>query len=227
MKHEEIGGIAMGVNFSLSPAYVAHYEGVPFGLALISGCRNFTSPPGFDLYKRKLLRKMRKRENLAKISGRINIYDQFFQGFGYECPLPKHLKRTIHSGFPKYNLMVDAHFMAEMCGGILVAVADYDRFEGALTLDIASDGEICRGMGGREMKTKRVEIVLRDEKEIVCVLCQGPDEKTRISDDTRAVLFYAYGVPGIEGRYLREGLTIAADTMDQFGNGRVEYLEIF
>ena len=227
MKHEEIGGIAMVVNFSLGSAYTAHYQGVPFGLTLISGCQNFLSPPGFDLYRRKLLRKMRKRENLAKISDRIDIYDQFFQGFGYECPLPKHLRRTINSGFPKYNLMVDAHFMAEMCGGILVAVADYDRFEGALTLDIANDGEICRGMGEREMKTKKSEIVLRDEKEIVCVLCQGPDEKTRINEDTRNVLFYAYGVPGIEGRYLREGLTIAADTMAQFGNGTVECVEIY
>jgi len=217
----------MVVNFSLSPAYIAHYEGVPFGLTLISGCQNFTSPPGFDLYRRKLLRKMRKRENLAHISERIDIYDQFFQSFGYECPLPKHLRRTINSGFPKYNLMVDAHFMAEMCGGILVAVADYDRFDGALTLDIANDGEISRGMGGREMRTKKGEIVLRDEKEIVCVLCQGPDEKTRISEDTRNVLFYAYGIPGIEGRYLRDGLTVAADTMAQFGNGMVECVEIY
>jgi DNA/RNA-binding domain of Phe-tRNA-synthetase-like protein len=59
------------------------------------------------------------------------------------------------------------------------------------------------------------------------VLCQGPDEKTRISDDTRNVLFYSYGVPGIEAHYLKEGLTIAADTMTQFGNGTIEYVEIF
>jgi len=206
---------------------MAHYQGVPFGLALISGCQNFTNPLGFDHYKRKLLRKMRKRENLARISERIDIYDQFFKSFGYECPLPKHLKRTIHSGFPKYNLMVDTHFMAEMCGGILVAVADYARFDGALILDVASDGEICRGMGGRTMRAKKDEIVLMDERDIVCVLCQGPDEKTRISDDTRNVLFYAYGVPGIEGRYLKEGLTIAADTIAQFGNGTVECVEIY
>jgi DNA/RNA-binding domain of Phe-tRNA-synthetase-like protein len=219
--------MSMITHFSLSEAYRARYGGVPFGLTLISGCQNFISPPGFDTYKRKLLRKMRKRENLAQISERIDIYDQFFEDFGYECPLPKHLKRTINSGFPKYNLMVDVHFMAEMCGGILVAVADYVRFDGALTLDVAEEGEICRGMGGRDMMTKKDEIVLKDEREIVCVLCQGPDEKTRISDDTRNVLFYAYGVPGIEARYLEQGLTIAADTMVQFGNGKTEYSEIF
>lgn len=217
----------MRLNFSLSSDYVTNYQGVPFGLTLISGCQNLINPPGFDRHKRKLLRKMRKRENLARISEQIDTYDRFFQGFGYECPLPKHLKRTINSGFPRYNLMVDAHFMAEMCGGILVAVADYDRFDGELTLDLAREDEICVGMGGRDLRTKEGEIVLRDKQGIVCVLCQGADEKTRVNDGTRNVLFYAYGVPGIEGRYLKEGLTIAADTMAQFGNGRIEYVETF
>jgi DNA/RNA-binding domain of Phe-tRNA-synthetase-like protein len=217
----------MAIDFSISPAYAAQYDGVAFGLALISGCGNPADPPGFDQHRRKLLRKMRKRETLAEISERIEIYDRFFNGFGFTCPLPKHLQRTIHSGFPKYNLMVDAHFMAEMCAGILVAVADYDRIDGAMTLDLADEGETCRGMGDRHLVTNEDEIVLRDEKEIICVLCQGADEKTRVGTDTHRVLFYAYAVPGIERRYLREGLTIAADTMVEFGNGTVEGLEIY
>ena len=217
----------MGIDFSISPSYMAQYQGVGFGLALISGCQNSANPPGFNLYKRKLLRKMRKRETLAQISGRIDIYDQFFRSFGHECPLPKHLKRTVNSGFPKYNLVVDTHFIAEMCAGILVAVTDYDRFDGGLTLDLALEGEICRGMGGRHITTGKGEIVLRDERAIVCVLCQGADEKTRVKDDTRNVLFYGYAVPGIESRYLKEGLTVAADTMVAFGNGKIESIEIY
>ena len=170
---------------------------------------------------------MRKRETLAEITKRIDLYDRFFQGFGFECPLPKHLKRTVNSGFPRYNLMVDAHFMAEMCAGILVAVTDYDRFEGGLTLDVAEEGETCHGMGGREFITKDGEIVFRDEKEIVCVLCQGADEKTRVKDDTRNAFFYGYAVPGIEAEPLKEGLTVAAETMSQFGAGKIEMVEVF
>jgi hypothetical protein len=123
--------------FSMSTQYREKYPGVGFGLTLISGCRNHENPPGFDQYKRKLLRKMRKRETLAEISARIDTYADFFQSFGFVCPLSKHLKRTINSGFPRYDLIVDAHFMAEMCAGILVAVTDYDRFDGNLTLDTA------------------------------------------------------------------------------------------
>ncbi|MBN2125786.1 MAG: hypothetical protein JW821_15925, partial [Deltaproteobacteria bacterium] len=192
--------------FSISNRYGERYPGVPFGLTLITGCRNEPNPPGFDPYKRKLLRKMRKRETLAEITERVDLYDRFFNDFGQQCPLPKHLHRTVHSGFPRYDLMVDAHFMAEMCAGILVAVTDYDRFDGNLTLDLSEDGEICRGMGQREFRTRQGEIVLRDEREIVCVLCQGADEKTRVKEETINVLFYGYGVPGIGQDPLRFGL---------------------
>ena len=213
--------------FSMSTQYREKYPGVGFGLTLISGCQNHENPPGFDQYKRKLLRKMRKRETLAEISVRIATYADFFQRFGFVCPLSQHLKRTINSGFPRYDLIVDAHFMAEMCAGILVAVTDYDHFDGNLTLDTTAEGEVCAGMGGREFVTREDEIVLRDEKEIVCVLCQGADEKTRAREDTNSVLFYAYAVPGIESQYLKAGLTIAAETMAEFGGGKIEGIEVY
>jgi len=219
--------MSMSVRFSKSSRYLSRYPEVAFGLTLISGCQNFLNPPGFDQYKRKLLRTMRRRETLAQVTERIEIYDRFFEGFGFECPLPKHLKRTVFSGFPRYNLMLDAHFMAEMCAGILVAVIDFDHCDGELTLDLAEEGELCRGMGQRELRAKQGEIVLRDEKEIICILCQGPDEKTRVRDDTRNVVFYSYAVPGIDQRYLKEGLTIAAETMSEFGEGTIEGVEIF
>ena len=214
-------------NLSLSDAYNEKYSGVGFCITLITKCINPLNPPGFDTYKRKLLRKMRKRESLLEISQRIDIYNQFFQSFGFICPLSNHLKRTINSGFPRYNLMVDTHFIAEMTSGILVAVADYDCFDGSLTLDLAKEGEICEGMGGRKILTRKGEIVLRDEKEIVCVLCQGADEKTRVQEGTENVVFYAYAVPGIESTYLSEGLSIAANTMKEFGGGRSEGMVMY
>ncbi len=213
-------------DFKMSAKYRQTYPAVGFGLTLISGCQNHENPPAFDQHKRKFLRAMRKRETLAEITARIETYAGFFKMFGFACPLTQHLKRTVHSGFPRYDLIVDAHFMAEMCAGILVAVTDYDRFNGSLTLDAAAEGEVCAGMGGREFVTRADEIVLRDEKEIVCVLCQGADEKTRVREDTTRVLFYAYAVPGIESRYLKDGLTLAAETIAEFGGGTIEGIEV-
>lgn len=217
----------MDHDFCVSQQYLEAYPDVGFGLAFIRGCRHVLKPAGFDAYKRKLLRKMRRRDTLAQISGRIEIYADFFKQFGFDCPLTKHLKRTIHSGFPRYSLFVDAHFMAEMCAGILVAVTDYQQFDGNLQLDVADEEETCTGMGGRIFITKKGEIVLRDDKEIVCVLCQGADEKTRVREDTENVLFYAYAVPGIERVHLQEGLAIAADTLVEFGGGQTEFIDVY
>ena len=217
----------MFLEFSLSERYQEIYPGVGFGLTLINSCREAGSPEGFAPYKKKYLRKMRKRETLAQITERVKIYDTFFQQFGYPCPLTKHLKRTVNSGFPMYSLFVDAHFMAEMCAGILVAVTDADKFDGGLTLDVAEAGETCKGMGGRLFVMREEEIVLRDEKEIVCVLCQGADEKTRVTEDTTNVLFYAYAVPGIESDHLRNGLSVAAETLAEFGDGSIEGINIY
>jgi hypothetical protein len=50
--------------FSMSAQYQERYPGVGFGLTLITGCQNHENPPGFDQHKRKLLRKMRKRQTL-------------------------------------------------------------------------------------------------------------------------------------------------------------------
>jgi hypothetical protein len=136
------GGIVLNHSFSTSQKYLDEYPDVGFGLTLISGCQDAENPAGFDHYKRKLLRKMRKRQTLAQISERIETYAGFFQQFGFECPLTKHLKRTINSGFPRYSLYVDAHFMAEMCAGILVAVTDFKKLEGQLLLDTAGEKEM-------------------------------------------------------------------------------------
>jgi len=64
-------------------------------------------------------------------------------------------------------------------------------------------------------------------KEIVCVLCQGADEKTRVKEDTENVLLYAYTVPGIERAHLQDGLTIAADILVEFGRGEIEFIDVY
>ena len=37
--------------------------------------------------------------------------------------------------------------------------------------------------------------------------------------------FYAYAVPGIAGQYLEQGLTIAAETLVEFGGGKIEFID--
>ena len=117
--------------------------------------------------------------------------------------------------------------MAEMCAGILVAVADHDRFDGALMLDVAGPDELCEGMGGREMRTVDGEIVLRDEKEIVACCARVPMKRPGFRIPHGMFSSMLTGIPGVTEGVLKEGLSIAAETMAEFGNGTVREITLY
>src|SRR4030067_1793825 len=118
------------VSFHITDAYRQRFPNLAFGIGTIQGCTYFEKNESFKLFKRELLRKMRRRSNLVQIEEGTNLYDQFFKEWGYPCPLPGHFKRTIEMGFPIINLYIDTHIIAEMCHGILMALSVLARVEG-------------------------------------------------------------------------------------------------
>jgi len=215
------------VSLNLTEAYRSRFPELCFGIGTIQACTYFEKSESFKLYKRELLRKMRRRANLAQIEERINLYDQFFKEWGYPCPLPGHLKRTIEMGFPIINLYIDTHIMAEMCHGILMAIQDLDRFHGEWRLDLASEGETFQAVSGRTLYCKEEEIVLRDEKEIVCSFFQGPDSRTKIDESSKNIVVYVFTAPGIQMEHVSNGIQLALEILQQFGKGIDPWWKVF
>ena len=212
---------------TITEAYHRRFPELCFGIGTIQACTYFEKSESFKLYKRELLRKMRRRANLAQIEERINLYDQFFEEWGYPCPLPGHLKRTIEMGFPIINLYIDTHIMAEMCHGILMAIQDLDRFHGEWRLDLASEGETFQAVSGRTLYCKEEEIVLRDEKEIVCSFFQGPDSRTKIDESSKNIVVYVFTAPGIQMEHVSNGIQLALEILQQFGKGIDPWWKVF
>ena len=215
------------VSLNLTEAYRSRFPELCFGIGTIQACTYFEKSESFKLYKRELLRKVRRRANLAQIEERINLYDQFFEEWGYPCPLPGHLKRTIEMGFPIINLYIDTHIMAEMCHGILMAIQDLDRFHGEWRLDLASEGETFQAVSGRTLYCKEEEIVLRDEKEIVCSFFQGPDSRTKIDESSKNIVVYVFTAPGIQMEHVSNGIQLALEILQQFGKGIDPWWKVF
>lgn len=212
---------------TITEAYHRRFPELCFGIGTIQACTYFEKSESFKLYKRELLRKMRRRANLAQIEERINLYDQFFKEWGYPCPLPGHLKRTIEMGFSIINLYIDTHIMAEMCHGILMAIQDLDRFHGEWRLDLASEGETFQAVSGRTLYCKEEEIVLRDEKEIVCSFFQGPDSRTKIDESSKNIVVYVFTAPGIQMEHVSNGIQLALEILQQFGKGIDPWWKVF
>jgi len=215
------------VSLTIAEAYRSRFPELSFGIGTIQACTHFEKSESFKLYKRELLRKMRRKANLAQIEERINLYDQFFKEWGYLCPLPGHFKRAVEMGFPIVNLYIDTHIMAEMCHGILMAIQDMDRFDGQWRLDLAQEGETFEGVSGRMLICKEEEIVLRDEKEIVCSLFQGPDSRTKVDPSSKNIVVYIYTAPGIQEEHVVNGLQLALEILQKFGNGIDPWWKVF
>lgn len=215
------------VPFRITDRYREKFSDLAFGIGTIQDCAYFEKSEAFKLYKREVLRKMKRRAYLAEVEERIQRYDQFFQEWEYPCPLPGHLKRTVEMGFPIHNLYIDTHIIAEMNHGILMAIQDLDRFEGSWRLDLADEGETFQAVSGKMIICKRDEIVLRDEKEIVCSLFQGPDFKTRIDPSSRNIVVYVFTAPGIGEEYVSNGIQLALEILEKFGGGKEFWWKVF
>ncbi len=152
------------VSLTITERYRKRFPDLSFGIGTIRDCTFFEKSETFKIYKRDLVRKTRRRDNLAQVQERIAHYDRFFNEWGYPCPLPGHLKKVIDMGFPIINLYIDAHIIAETSHGILMAIQDLDRFRGDWRLDLARQGEAYQAVSGKEYICKDDEIVLRDEE---------------------------------------------------------------
>ena len=215
------------VSLTITEAYHQRFPDLAFGIGTIQACTYFEKSDAFKLFKRELLRKMRRRANLAQLEERINLYDQFFKDWGYPCPLPGHLKRTIEMGFPIVNLYIDAHIIAEMYQGILMAIQDLDRFQGEWKLDLAKEGETFDGVSGNMIRCKEDEIVLRDGEGVVCSLFQGPDFRTRVGPTSKNVVVYVFTAPGIQEEKVSNGLQLALELLEKFGHGKESWSKMF
>ncbi len=215
------------ISLTITDAYRHRFPNLAFGIGTIQGCTYFEKSEAFKLYKRDLLRKMKRRVHLAQLEERINLYDQFFKDWGYPCPLPGHFKKVINMGFPIVNLYIDTHIIAEMCHGILMAIQDLDRFQGEWRLDLAKEGETFEGVSGRMIRCKEEEIVLRDETGVVCSLFQGPDSRTKIDASSKNIVVYVFTAPGIQEEQVANGIHLALDLLEKFGYGKDPWWKVF
>jgi DNA/RNA-binding domain of Phe-tRNA-synthetase-like protein len=215
------------VSLQITDAYRQRFPALAFGVGTIQNCTYFEKSESFKLYKRDLLRKMRRRVNLVQVEERINLYDRFFKEWGYPCPLPGHFRRTVEMGFPIVNFYIDTHIIAEMYHGILMAIQDLERFQGEWKLDLAQEGEIFEGVSRKTIRCKEDEIVLREGEGMVCSLFQGPDFRTRVEPTSKDIVVYVFTAPGIQEELVSSGLQLALEILEKFGHGRDPWSRIY
>jgi DNA/RNA-binding domain of Phe-tRNA-synthetase-like protein len=148
----------------------------------------------------------------ARIDERVERFDGFFRQRGHRCPLPHQLRKTRTQGLPRIDPLVDALLLLEMSHGLLMGIQDLARVEGTLVYDRAAAGEGFAGMRGA-VSCGDGEPVVRDGAGIIAAYFQGPDHRTRITAETRDLLFLAFAAPGIPAAALHTALDEAVELL--------------
>jgi len=117
--------------------------------------------------------------------------------------------------------------MAELQNQLLTAGHDLVALAPPLRLDVAQGTEGYTLSNGQEQLLKPGDMYIADRHGVTSSILFGPDQRTRITENTRGVVFAVYGVPGIDRGTVERHLTdIVANVRLVSPSARAERREI-
>lgn len=225
----------MSTTIILSEAWKASYPGASIGILIM---RDVLNP------KRHAALEERKEELETELHSRFSGYDRSalraIPAFQAYSAYYKRFKKTYHvqlqlesiilkgKSIPRTAALVEAMLVAELESLLLTAGHDMQAVHMPVSVDVADGSESYVRLNGQEQKLKPDDMIIRDAEGILSSIIYGPDYRTRITSETRQVLFTTYAVPGIKEHAVRQHLEdIQANTLLFAPSAQVELLEVY
>lgn len=197
----------------VSDAWRAMYPGASQGVLVMRGVVNPERHADLDRRKAELEDELRARfagydraafGALPSIRPYVGYYAKFKKTYHVQLQLESVVLKG--KSLPRAAALVEAMFMAELKHHLLTAGHDLDALRQPLRLDVASGGERYILLSGKEDTLKPNDMFMADAEGVTSSIVYGPDRRTRITPDTRHVLFTVYAPPGITPPALQQHL---------------------
>jgi DNA/RNA-binding domain of Phe-tRNA-synthetase-like protein len=129
----------------------------------------------------------------------LAAYATYYRRFDKTYHVLLQLESVAFKGKPlrARGALVAAMFRAELETGLLTAGHDADFLVGGLTVDLVAAGDRYTGIGGRPIEAAPGDMCIRDGAGIVSSIVYGPDDRSRLREETRAAVFTTYAPAGI------------------------------
>ncbi len=218
----------------VSGAWAAAFPGACVGTLWMAGVENPEHDAGLDALLDETATALRARFSGALRADLLALpelaaYASYYRRFEKTYHVLLQLESVAIKGKPlrARGALVAAMFAAELTTGLLTAGHDADRLEGPIVVDIVAPGDRYTGLGGREIEAAPGDMAMRDEAGIISSVVYGPDERTRLDEGSRAVVFATYAPPGIGREAVARHLdAIAANVRVAMPRSLVEGREI-
>lgn len=156
----------------------------------------------FDELKEKELAAIREegREYDRETWFRQEPYFRYFRKFKKTSPVMMQVESFLLKGrpFPEGHYNNSVAFLTELKTRCLLGSHDADKIEGDLIVFKATEKESFPSIHGGEAHSYPGDITCRDDRSVVVSMIAGADSRTCLSDDSRHVLYFGFGTPGMD-----------------------------
>lgn len=220
---------------TVSEAWKTAYPGAAVGVLAMRNVVNPDHHPALDSRKAELENQLRSRfsnQDTAALKAlpTIQAYNAYYKRFKKTYHVLLQLESVALKGrpIPRVATLVEAMFMAELKNLLLTAGHDLETVQMPVRLDVSNGSERYTRINGQEQVLKPGDMMIADAQGVISSVLYGPDRRTRITSDTRLVLFTVYAPAGIEKQAVRQHLLdIQANIMLIAPQAEVVSLEVY
>jgi DNA/RNA-binding domain of Phe-tRNA-synthetase-like protein len=191
--------------FNLSDDWKTTYPAASVGILAMGNVENPAHHEGLEARKAELEASLRERYagyDRAQLRALpiLAAYHTYYRRFKktYHVQLQLESVAFKDRSIPRVAALVEAMFMAELDSLLLTAGHDLDVVQSPTGVDVADGSERYVTMNGQEQELKAGDMFIADAEGVLSSILYGPDQRTRITSETRRALFTVYAPEGIE-----------------------------
>lgn len=223
------------ISINVSERWKKTFPGAHIGTLVVGNVDNSKRPTPLDGRKQEVEAELRdKYAGLARADlvtiDTLKAYRSYYKKFRKTYHVQLQLESIVHKGkaLPDLSPLVDACFMTELETLILTAGHDADTLELPVNIEASTGTETLVGMNKNKITLKPDDMIMSDEKGVICTVIYGQDRRTLISVKTRRALYVAYVPAGIEKTALYDHLQKIKDYVFLFApDATLEHLEVY
>ena len=181
------------------------FEGISIVIAQISGVSVGDESKKIGRLRSVVEMELREKYDMGRLAEypKIRAYRDFMWNIGIDPtktrPSAEALIRRVvlGNGLPKVNDAVDAMNIASVRHAISMSTYNAKKIKGTLKVSFAGRGTLFSGIGEKRMSLGGKEVVLRDDKQVLCVYPYRDADATKVTKKAKEIILVGYGVPGI------------------------------